>query len=181
MTTPRTTIQRPEPEEYSPYFGRYVASIPDGDLLSLLQSQLGEWDRLVAAIGEARTAEPYAPGKWSVRDTILHLADTERVMAYRALRAARGDATPLAPFEQDDYVRAAGANERSSRDLLDELAAVRGATIALLRGLDAGSLERRGLASGATVTARAMAYIIAGHELSHLRLLAEHLTATSEG
>lgn len=174
-------IPRPEPGEYSTYYGAYVDSIPEGDVLALMGSRMDGWRELARAVGEERSARPSAPGKWSMRDTILHVADTERVMAYRALRAARGDATPLSPFEQDDYVLAAGANGRSCEELIAELEAVRGATIALFRTLDDEALARRGVASGSTITARALAYIIAGHELSHLRLLGERLTGTSAG
>ncbi|HEY0971815.1 MAG TPA: DinB family protein [Gemmatimonadales bacterium] len=166
-------FQRPGPGEYAPYYERYVAAVPDGDLLGILGRQLSATSELARAIGEERAAVSPAPGKWSPRDVLLHVADTERVMAYRALRIARGDTTPLPGFEQDDFAREAGAGERTVADLLDELAAVRGATIALLRSLPAGAPERRGTASGHEVTVRALAYIIAGHELHHQRLLRE--------
>jgi len=172
-------IPRPEPDEYSAYYAAYVAAAPDGDLLSVMERRVEEWRRLARAVGEERAAQPSAPGKWSMRDTIQHVVDTERVMAYRALRAARGDATPLSPFEQDDFVRVAGANDRTCDDLIGELEAVRHATIALFRPLSDEALARRGIASGAPITARALAYIIAGHELSHLRLLGERLLGTS--
>lgn len=167
------TIQRPGQDEYSPYYQLYVECVPDGDLLAMLGEQLNEVRAVVAGIGEDRAAEPYAPGKWSTKDVLLHIADTERVMAYRALRVARGDTTPLASFEQDDYVRSAGADGRSLESLVAELAAVRAATIELLRNLDAEELARLGTASGHPVSARALAFIIAGHERHHMRILRE--------
>lgn len=166
-------IERPTPEEYSTYYHRYVAAVPDGDILSLLGEQATDVQQLATSLGEERAGRPYAEGKWSGKDVLLHMADTERVMAYRALRAARGDATPLASFEQDEFVRMAGAGHRTLSDILSELAAVRAATIALFAGLDATALAHVGSASGQPVTARALAYIIAGHEREHMRILRE--------
>lgn len=166
-------IARPNADEYSPFYHAYVQCVPEGDLLTLLEEQSDDVRALAAVIGEVRAGTPYAPGKWSAKDIFLHIADTERVMAYRALRVARADVTPLASFEQDDYVRAGAANRRSLADILDELQAVRTATIALFRGLDEEALARFGVASGKPVTARALAFIIAGHERHHLRLLRE--------
>lgn len=166
-------IERPNADEYSPYFSAYVQCVPDGDVLALLEEQTDDVRELAAVIGEVRAGAPYAPGKWSVKDVFLHIADTERVMAYRALRVARADVTPLASFDQDDYVRVGAANHRSLADILGELQAVRAATIALFRGLDAEALARLGVASGKPVSARALAFIIAGHERHHLRVLRE--------
>lgn len=166
-------IARPGADEYAPYYAKYVEATPDGDLLATLVGQLDDVRALAAATDEEAASKPYAPGKWSVKDVLLHVADTERVMAYRALRVARGDSTPLPGFEQDDYVRSAAADARSLESILAELAAVRAATVALLGTLDETALARRGTASGHPVSARALAYIIAGHERHHLRLLGQ--------
>lgn len=168
------TSGRPAADEYAPYYARYVARVPDGDPCALLAAQVAETRRLFEAVGETRAGEPYAPGKWSVKDMLQHVTDTERIMAYRALRIARADATPLPGYEQDDYVRTAGANGRTLRVLLDELVAVRAATVALFAGLDAAALARRGTASGQPVSARGLLYIVLGHELHHAQLLREH-------
>lgn len=173
MTTSPSSL-RPASDEYAPYYARYVAHVPEGEPLALLAAQLPASERLYRAVGEARAGAPYAPGKWSVKDMLLHVSDTERVMAYRALRIARADATPLPGFEQDDYVRAAGANARSLESLLAELAAVRAATIAQFAGLPEGALARRGQASGQPVSVRGLLYIILGHERHHAQLLREH-------
>jgi uncharacterized protein (TIGR03083 family) len=162
---------RPEPDEYAPFYAGYVAKVPDGDPRAQLARSAEETRRLFDAIGDERAGEPYAPGKWTVKDVVAHLADTERVMAYRALRIARGDATPLAGFDQDAYVRTAGASRRPLSDLLAELSAVRVGSFALFTALDAEAFGRRGTANGAPVSVRALLYIILGHEEHHRGLL----------
>jgi uncharacterized damage-inducible protein DinB len=115
----------------------------------------------------------YAPGKWSVKEILGHLNDTERIFAYRALRISRGDQTPLAGFEQDDYVRNGPFARHPLEDLIEDYIAVRRATISLFRNLDEAAWTRRGVASENEVTVRALAYMIAGHELHHRRILEE--------
>lgn len=166
-------IPRPDPSEYAPYYRRYVDAVPDGDLLDTLGTSVDETRALLDEVGEAGAGRRYAEGKWSVREVVGHVADTERVMAYRALRIARGDATPLAPFDENAYAAASGADRRTLADLAAELAHVRAATLDLLRPLDAEALGRSGVASGSPVTVRALAWIIAGHEAHHRRILRE--------
>jgi len=115
----------------------------------------------------------YAPDKWTVKELLGHINDAERIFAYRALRIARGDQTPIEAFEQDDYVRIAGFNRCSLESLVEDYIAVRRATMALLRNLDAEAWTRRGIANKNEVTVRALAYIIAGHNLHHRRILEE--------
>jgi uncharacterized damage-inducible protein DinB len=167
----RAAIARPGTDEYAPYYGTYIGKVPDGDLRSILSSQLAETLALIQSIPESRGGHRYAPDKWSIKEVLGHLADSERIFSYRARRIARGDATPLPGFEQDDYVPAGGFDGRTLGDLADELAAVRQATIHLFAHLDQAALERRGTASGKPVSVRALAYIIAGHELHHLGIL----------
>jgi hypothetical protein len=164
-------IARPGADEYAPYYGTYIGKVPDGDLRSMLSSQLAETLALIRSIPESRGGHRYAPDKWSVREVLGHLADSERIFSYRALRIARGDATPLPGFEQNDYVPAGAFDARTLRDLADELAAIRQATIHLFAHLDPAAFERRGTASGKPVSVRALAYIIAGHELHHVGIL----------
>ena len=171
-------IPRPARDEYAPYYHTYVGAVPDGDLLEMLDESLEETLGLLGGIGEGGGGHRYAEGKWSVREVVGHIVDTERVMAYRALRIARGDRTPLPGFDQDPYVAAAGFDRRTLADLSDELAAVRAASVHLFRHLDDEALARRGTASGSEVTVRALAWIIAGHEMHHRRILRErYLTA----
>ncbi len=167
-------MSRPEATEYAPYFGRYIAKVPDGPILDVLASGLRDTLALLRAIPEERGDYRYAPDKWSVKEVVGHVIDGERVFAYRALRFARNDATPLPGFEQDDYIPAGNFGARTLRDLADELEAVRQSTLHLFRHLDDAALLRGGVASGNPVTVRALAYIIAGHEAHHRAILREH-------
>ena len=164
-------VPRPAADEYAPFYAGYIARVPDGDLCATLGAQLVDTLTLVRGIPEARGADRYATGKWSIKQVLGHVIDTERIMSYRALRIARGDATPLPGFEQDDYVPAGEFDRRTLADLVEELVAVRHATIQLLRHLDPAALARRGTANGTPVSARALAYIIAGHERHHVAIL----------
>lgn len=166
-----TLIARPGTDEYAPYYGTYIGKVPDGDLRAMLASQLAETLALIRSIPESRGGHRYAPDKWSIKGVLGHLADSERIFSYRALRIGRGDTTPLPGFEQDDYVPMGNFDARSLRDLADELAAVRQATLHLFAHLDQAAFERRGTASGKPVSVRALAYIIAGHELHHVGIL----------
>jgi uncharacterized damage-inducible protein DinB len=166
-------LTRPVAGDYNPYYDRYISKVPDGDIVQTLSSQLATTVKFLEAIPESKGDHRYAAGKWSVKEVILHVIDGERIFAYRALRIARGDTTPLPSFEQDDYVPMSGANERTVRDLAEEFADVRRASLALFRHLDDEAMSRRGTASNSPVTPRALAYIIAGHETHHVQLLRE--------
>jgi len=170
---------RPEAGEYASYYGRYVSEVPEGDVVETLERQLGETLALLGALDEAAAGRGYEPGKWSVKELVGHLSDAERVFAYRALRFARGDRTPVPGFEQDDYVSAGNFNARTLSDVAEEFAEVRRATLRLLRSLDAEAWLRRGVASDNEVSVRALAYIIAGHEAHHVRILRERYLAGS--
>lgn len=170
---PHVIIPRPSPDEFAPYYHAYVAGMPDVDLLRLLEDQAEDTQALLRELGEERGDHRYAPGKWSVKEVVGHIVDAERVFAYRALCIARGDQTPLPGFDQDAYVAAAGFGRRALADLAEELADVRRASLRLLAGLDEEALGRAGVANGVPVTVRALAWIIAGHERHHQRLLRE--------
>ncbi|HKG91331.1 MAG TPA: DinB family protein [Gemmatimonadaceae bacterium] len=163
--------ERPSESEYLPYYHKYVTLVPEGDIVGLLAQQVGETLGLLRGVSEERGMRRYAEGKWSIKEVAGHMADTERIFAYRALRIARADRTPLPGYEQDDYVRAANFDQRPLADLTDELAQVRRATVALFRGFDAEAWTRTGTANNAEVSVRALAYIIAGHERHHLDVL----------
>jgi uncharacterized damage-inducible protein DinB len=169
MTAP--AIARPPADEYAPYYGTYISKVPDGDVFALLSNQLADTLTLIRSLPESRGGHRYAPGKWSIKEVMGHVIDAERIFSYRALRIGRGDATPLPGFEQNDYVPAGAFDRRTLRDLADELSAVRQATIALFRHLDAEALARRGTASGNPFTPRALAYVIVGHERHHVDIL----------
>lgn len=166
--------QRPTPAEYGDYFGTYVDQVPDGDVLDALECQLDETTACLWGIEEQRGNYRYAEGKWSIKEIVGHLLDGERVFAYRALWIARGDTQALPGFEQDDYVRVANFDARTLASLIEEYEVVRRSSLALFAGLDEVAWSRSGSAAGSNVSVRAMAWIIAGHELHHLRVIAEH-------
>ena len=172
------TIPRPFPDEYAPYYGGYIDQVPDGDVLDLLQRQIEETTDLISGVVPERGSYRYAPGKWCLNDVLGHLCDTERVFTYRALRFSRGDTQTLPGMEQDDYVARANFAERLTADVLEEFRTVRAATITLFRSLTADMLARRGTASDCPFTARAIAYIIAGHERHHIHVLRERYLET---
>lgn len=170
-------LARPDRSEYPEYYHRYVGLVPEGDIVRTLRSEFEETRRLLSPLPETRGAFRYEPGKWSVKEVVGHLSDSERVFAYRCLRFARADRTPLPGFEQDGYVVHGGFDARTLGDLLEEFGAVREATIRLAAGLDPEAGARRGTASEWVVSARAFLYIIAGHELHHRRVLVERYLA----
>ena len=163
-------IARPRPSEHAPYFSRYIDLVPDGDLLSLLEDQHRVTQGMLVPLTPEGAKYRYADDKWSVTEVVGHLADTERIFAYRALRFARGDGTPLAGYDENAYTPAGRFDDRSLGDVLAEFTTVRGATVALLRGLPRDTFSRTGQADGKPVSVRALAYIIAGHERHHLNL-----------
>lgn len=173
-------IPRPDASEHLPYYARYVDRVPEGDLLQTLRAQLQETLALVRGLPEERGGHRYAPGKWSIRQVLSHVIDTERIFAYRALRIARGDATPLASFDENAYAAASNADARTLADLAEELEHVRLGNLAMFRALDGEALARRGAASGGEVSVRALAWILAGHERHHVALLRERYLAGPE-
>lgn len=163
----------PEPDEYDPYYLTYIAKVPAGAVLDRLVAQRDDVEAHFAGLGERIALHRYAPGKWSVKELLGHLADTERVFAHRAFRFARADATPLPGFDENTYVPAGGFDRRPIASLLAEWRAVRGATLTLFQGLDPEAWLRRGSANGAAVSVRALAYITVGHTEHHLGILRE--------
>jgi uncharacterized damage-inducible protein DinB len=164
-------LTRPERNEYSDWYADYVARVPDGDVIEVLERQSREMQAFLKTLSEEQAEQLPAPGKWSVKQVIGHLCDGERVFTYRALRFSRGDQTPLPGFEQDDYVRESGANERKLADLAAECDALRRATIAFYKSVSPEAALRVGKASNADVSVRALAYITAGHEQRHLEMM----------
>jgi hypothetical protein len=177
MTT-QTQSPRPDATEYPPFYARYVAGVPETDVVAALRDSGREIDAVLGAIPDARGGFRYGPDKWTIREVIGHMIDAERIFGYRALRLARGDATPLPGFEENDYARAAGSDARSLADLVDELRIVRESTVRLFQSFPADAWMRRGVVNGREVSVRALAYITAGHARHHLGVLRErYLTA----
>lgn len=165
-------ITKPTADEYFEYYGKYISPVGD-DALPALESQIRDTQALLARAGEAKAGHRYAPGKWSVREVVGHLCDGERVFSYRALRFGRGDTTDLPGFDENVYVPAGKFESRTLADVAAEFAAIRAATIALFRSFEDEALPRRGVASGKTMSVRALAFVAAGHELHHVGLLRE--------
>lgn len=172
-------IARPEPGEYAPYYDRYISLVSGNDILTTLESQRRQMLLLLSGRDEADGDFRYAPGKWSAKEVLGHVCDTERIFGYRALRISRGDRTPIEGFEQDDYIRNGPFAQRPLAEIIEDYIAVRRATLTLLRNLDEQAWMRRGVANNNEVTVRAIAYTTAGHELHHRRILEEKYFATS--
>jgi len=166
-------IARPAPTEYVPHFARYIDLVPDGDVLDLLRRQVDETASLVGKLSDRDADYRYAEGKWSIKEVVGHIADTERIFVYRALCFARREAAGLPGFDENAYVRHANFSARSLKDLLSDLRTARAATVSFLSGLDEEALMRRGTANQREYTVRAIAYIIAGHERHHAGIVAE--------
>jgi uncharacterized damage-inducible protein DinB len=167
-------IEKPAEGEYAPYTISYIGLLPDdGLVLEHLRNNFHQTRDLVVSLSNEQLAYRYAEGKWTIKEILAHIIDDERIYAYRALRFARNDGTELPGFDQDDYARYSGANERSADDLLEELCAVREATIALFKHLPDEALVRQGIADGKVMSVRAAVYHIAGHELRHINIITD--------
>jgi uncharacterized damage-inducible protein DinB len=169
---PATSI-RPASEEYAAFFAGYVSLVPDGDVLQALEQGRNQTTQLLGKLSEAKAAHRYAPEKWTIKGVLGHIADAERVFAYRALWFARGDASPLPGWDEDAWARLSAFDAHSLKDLLAGYDAQRSATLALFRSLPAAAWQRRGIANDNPVTVRALAWIAAGHERHHLEILRE--------
>jgi hypothetical protein len=167
----RIIMNRPEKDEHAPYYEKYVSLVPEDNILSVLEKQLGSSLDLFKSISEDQADKSYEPGKWSIKELLGHLIDSERIFAYRALRFARNDKSPLASFEQDDYISNANFGECKFSNLVSEYEHLRRANLHLFQNLTHEAWLRRGTASNAEVSVRALAYIIAGHERHHLNIL----------
>lgn len=171
--TATLTVSRPDTDEYFEYYGKYIGLVPDLDAIVPLRDQLEDTLKILRPLNEKRALHRYAPEKWSVKEVIGHLSDSERIFAYRALRIARGDQTPIEGFDENVYVPAGRFDARPLEDLIEDYERVRDATLSLFGGLEDEALLRRGTANEKTISVRAIAWIIAGHELHHRAILIE--------
>lgn len=167
-------IEKPEAGEYAPYTIMYIGLLPDdGLVLKHLEDNLTVTKDFILSLTGEKLEYRYAVGKWTIKEILTHIIDDERIYAYRALRFARNDKTELPGFEQDDYAIHSGANERDLKDILQEFARVRYATISLFEGFDREAVLRAGVADGKVMSVRAAAYHIAGHERHHINIIKE--------
>ncbi|MGP0586044.1 DinB family protein [Paenibacillus timonensis] len=161
--------QRPSEEEYAGDAGAYIRLVPEGNIIDILLAQEKQMTELLSSLTESQSAYRYAEGKWMLKEVVGHIADSERVMTYRLLRFARGDQTPLPGFDQELFIPPFGS--WTTAQLAEDYRAVRQSTVTLLRGLPTEAWSRKGTANNVSITARALAYGIAGHELHHMRVI----------
>jgi hypothetical protein len=164
---------RPETDEYHEYYQTYVGVVPSGDILATLVEQERDLSQRLEGLDATGAMGRYAPDKWSVKEVLGHIIDTERVFTYRALTIGRGDSQPLPGMDQDLFAAGSNVAERDLADILEEYHAVRRATLSLFRSFDDRILSRVGTASGFAISVRALVFIVAGHERHHLAILAE--------
>lgn len=166
------TRLNPGVDEYAPAFAEYISRIAEGeDIIAVLRDQLDQLLAWLRRVPESRGDYRYAPGKWSIKEVVGHLSDTERVFSYRALRIGRGDPTPLPSFDDQAYVAELDAGNRTVAEMTLEWGEVRRATLALFRNLPSSAWTRRGIAGGQPTSVRAIAYVIGGHVRHHLDVL----------
>lgn len=163
-------LQRPSHDEYSSFYTGYIGLVPDGDYVSILNTQEKALVALFSSLSEDQLLTRYAPGKWSLKEVLAHITDTERIMSYRLLRIARGDTTDLPGFDQDIFIANTTFDEVSVTDLVKDFQAVRQATLALLPTISDTAWTRSGTANTFAISARAIAYVIAGHAQHHLNI-----------
>lgn len=162
---------RPSPDEFAPFYAGYIARVPDNDIVATLESQISESCTFLRSLPESVGDHRYAPGKWSIRQVIGHMADAERVFAYRALRFSRADETPVEGFDENSYVANASFDRRSLDDLTGEFEHIRKASVHMFGSLDEAAMAKRGVANGLEISVRALAFILAGHETHHVEIL----------
>jgi uncharacterized damage-inducible protein DinB len=170
-------ITYPAPSEHAGFFSRYVQKAQTDDLIEGLTASYVYIMGLMQGLSEEQLLHRYAEGKWSVKEVLVHIMDTERIFAYRALRFARQDKTELPGFDQDLYIKPSKADSRDINNILAEYIAVRNATIELYKSFEEEDLNQKGIGSGIEISVRAMGYVILGHEVHHLKLMQERYLA----
>lgn len=170
-------MNKPEPTEFDPYYGKYIALVEGDDCMPTLSKQSDELRAVFAQVPEDKGTFAYADGKWTTKEVLSHAIDGERMFAYRILRISRGDETPIEGFEQDGYIENSNANNRPFADLLEEFDLQRRSNLLLLNNLSDEGSRRIGTANGLPISARALAWIMAGHISHHAAILKERYLA----
>lgn len=165
--------KKSEGYEYADYYKGYVGLVPEGDIIQVLSDQMKETVGIISMLNDEQLFYRYATGKWSVKEVLGHITDTERIMSYRLLSIARGETTSLPGYDENAYVEEAGFDDIPVRELLEHFVSVRLATIQLIKSLSKKALERKGTANSHSVTTRALMMIIAGHEIHHRNIIVE--------
>jgi hypothetical protein len=168
-------MNRPTAGEYAPYYEKYIALVPEGDIVTIMDAQLGAVLKLLRPVAEPQASVPHPPYTWTVKEVVGHWTDTERIFGYRALRIARNDRTPLPGFEEKDYAREGAFNRLPLANLLSEFESLRHSHVSMFRSLPEPAWARGGEANGNLVTVRALSYMIVGHVQHHLAILRQRL------
>ena len=163
-------MKRPQAEEFPLFYKGYVDTVSE-NVLTELEQQMESFSALLRSIPAEKASFAYAEGKWTIKELAGHVMDTERIMAYRALRIARNDTTPLPGFDENDYVANAHFADRSLESLVDEFAALRKANMYLIRSLNAIEIDRSGISNEKSISVRALIFIMAGHVNHHVAIL----------
>lgn len=171
MTTHTRT--RPAPQEYAAFYAGYVDLVPDGDVIATLEQGRKDTRKLLGKLSETQAAHRYAPDKWTIKTVLGHIADAERVFAYRALWFARGGADPLPGWDENAWAKESNFDAQTLKDLLANYDGVRDATLSLVRAFPEAAWTRTGTANNKPVSVRGLVWVIAGHELHHLKILRE--------
>lgn len=166
-------LDLPTNTEFAPFYAGYVGKVPEADALPVLENQIAELKRLFSGVGAARESHRYAPGKWSIREVLGHIVDAERVFGFRLFCFARGDQNALPPFDENEYVARSDFDRVPLATLLDEWVTTRTSNLHVLRRLTSEQVRLVGTASGAKVSVRALARILAGHVRHHVGVLVE--------
>lgn len=166
--------EKPHPDEYPGHYTHYVSLVPEGNILETFESQSALTHEFLSSIPEALGDHTYAFGKWSIKDLVGHLIDTERIFSSRAMRIARGDKQALPGFEQDDYVKNGYFFKRTLKDLVDERLMLRAANMKMFRSFDKITMMERGIANDNEITVRAIIYLLTGHEIHHMNFIKEN-------
>lgn len=164
-------MNRPEKTEYDPYYETYVSLVPEAEILPALENQIAEIENLFAEISEEKGAFAYAEGKWTIKELVGHLIDGEEIFAYRALRIARADETPIEGFEQDGYIENGEFNKQKLADLVEHFALLRRVNLSFFKNLSETAWQRIGTANNARISVRALAFIMVGHVRHHSNIL----------
>ena len=160
-------------KEYAPFYAGYIAKVPDITMRSALHESAAALLEYLTFVTEDRVDFAYAPGKWTIKESLQHIIDTERIFAYRALAIARGDKTPLPGFDQDDYMRTVELGHRRFRRMIEEFRHLRQSNLTMFKTFTPEDLERTGTMSGTTISVRALGFIMCGHVFHHAELYRE--------
>lgn len=166
-------MQRPNQDEYAPYYHQYIKDVSQIDIIEYLAQQLDEAVKLFSGISESKSSFRYAEDKWSIKEVLGHIMDAERIFAYRALCISRNDKNNLPGFDENDFIRNSNYSALLTKDILEEFAALRQSNLKMFKNFSEEMWTRKGMANKNQVTVRAIAYILAGHALHHLNVLRE--------